>query len=155
EAAGRAVVARLTDQKPFVVSRAVGDGEVVMVTTTLDEREKWTDFAGVRSDAFVPFCQLTLAHLTGRRVPGGNQLAGQPILWYPKEATGGFELIQPVRPNETIPRRVRLGPAQAPSPGERLRVTAPATDTTDPGVYRVVPEGKAPGPDDPTFALNP
>src|SRR5262249_31134406 len=49
--AGGRVLVRTTDQKPFIASRVVGDGEVVLVATTLDER--WTDFPGVRGDAFV------------------------------------------------------------------------------------------------------
>ncbi|MBY0512677.1 MAG: BatA domain-containing protein [Gemmataceae bacterium] len=151
EWANRSVLARTADQRPFVVSRTVGDGQVVMLTTTFDER--WTDFPGIRGDAFVSFVQFTVAHLSGRKVPGGNQTAGQPIVWYPPEATGNFELVLPPRPDETSPRRVRLGPAGAPAPDQRLRVTA--SDTSESGVYRVVKEGTAPAPVDPVYAVNP
>lgn len=148
--ANRAVIARTTDQRPFLVTRTVGEGQVVMLTTTFDER--WTDFPGVRGDAFVSFVQFTIAHLSGRKVPGGNQTAGQSIVWYPPDATGNFDLILPQRPDETSPRRVRLGQAQTPEPGQRLSVIA--GDTADAGVYRIVKEGLAAAPVDPMYAVN-
>lgn len=150
--AGRAVVVK-ANERPFIASRTVGDGQVILLATTLDER--WTDFPGVRSDTFAPFLQLTLRHLTSRKVVGGNQTAGEPITWYPKEAGGNFDLLQPIRDGETSPRRVRLGAGQAPNPGDRLSVTATGKDTSDSGVYRITRENVAPTPDDPTFAANP
>lgn len=149
-ALGGRVLVRTADLKPFVASRVVGEGEVVFVATTLDER--WTNFPGKGSDAFVPFTQFTLAHLTGRKVPGGNRTAGDPLVWHPPEAEGGFELVKPPKAGETTPRRVRLDKARAPNPGEKLAVAT--SDTADPGVYRIVPEG-APDSKGPAFAVNP
>lgn len=149
-AAGDRVLIRTADQKPFVASRVVGEGEVVLVATTLDER--WTNFPGRASDAFVPFTQYTLAHLTGRKVPGGTRTAGDPLVWNPPEAEGLFELVKPPRPGEKDGRRVRLDKARAPEAGQKLTVTA--TDTADPGLYRIVPEGK-PDSAGPVFAVNP
>jgi hypothetical protein len=149
-AAGGRVLVRTADQKPFIASRVVGEGEVVFVATTLDER--WTNFPGRASDAFVPFTQYTLAHLTGRKVPGGTRTAGDPLVWNPPEAEGLFELVKPPRAGEKEPRRVRLDKARAPDPGQKLTVTT--TDTADPGLYRIVPEGK-PDSQGPLFAVNP
>jgi hypothetical protein len=149
-AAGGRVLIRTADQKPFISSRVVGEGEVVFVATTLDER--WTNFPGRASDAFVPFTQYTLAHLTGRKVPGGTRTAGDPLVWYPPEAEGLFDLVKPPRAGEKDARRVRLDKARAPEPGQKLAVTA--TDTADPGLYRIVPEGK-PDSQGPVFAVNP
>jgi hypothetical protein len=128
----------------------VGEGEVVFVATTLDER--WTNFPGRASDAFVPFTQYTLAHRTGRKVPGGTRTAGDPLVWNPPEAEGLFELVKPPRAGEKDGRRVRLDKARAPEAGQKLTVTA--TDTADPGLYRIVPEGK-PDSAGPVFAVNP
>jgi hypothetical protein len=159
--ADRAVLLRLDDhdKRPLLVSRDVGEGRVQLLTTTLDERKdepnQWTDFAGIGAPAFVPFCQVTMADLIGRRLPGGNQTAGERIVWYPRQGGVNFEVVLPVRPNETSPRRVRLGQPLIPSPGDRMSVTVPAGDTTDPGVYRIVRESNPPTPEDPTFALNP
>jgi hypothetical protein len=149
-AVGGRVLVRSADLKPFISSRVVGEGEVVFVGTSLDER--WTNFPGKGSDAFVPFTAFTLAHLTGRKVPGGNKTAGDPLVYYPPEAEGGFELVKPLRAGEAVPRRVRLPKAEAPRPGDKLTLTA--TDTADPGVYHIVPEG-APDTKGPVFAVNP
>jgi len=118
------------------------------VATSLDER--WTNFPGRASDAFVPFTAFTLAHLTSLKTPGGTKTAGDPLIWYPPEAEGGFELVKPPKAGEKEPRRVRLDKPDA-KPGEKLAITA--TDTADPGIYRIVQEGK-PDSTGPVFAVN-
>jgi len=148
-AAGGRVLVRTGDGKPFVTSRVVGEGEVVFVATTLDER--WTNFPGRASDAFVPFTQYTLAHLTARKVPGGTRVAGEPLVWHPPEAEGLFDLVKPPRAGEKDGRRVRLDRARADA-GQKLTLTA--TDTADAGLYRIVAEGK-PDSTGPVFAVNP
>jgi hypothetical protein len=149
-AAGGRVLIRTADQKPFISSRVVGEGEVVFVATTLDER--WSNFPGRASDAFVPFTQYTLAHLTARKVPGGTRTAGDPLVWSPPEADGLFELVKPPRAGEKEGRRVRLDKARAADAGQKQTVTA--TDTADPGLYRIVAEGN-PHATGPLFAVNP
>jgi hypothetical protein len=147
EGNGRVLI-RTADFKPFVTSRVVSEGEVIFVGTTLDER--WTNFPGRGSDAFVPFTAFTLAHLTGRKTPGGTKTAGDPLVWYPPEAEGGFELVKPPKAGEKELRRVRLDKPEA-RPGEKLSITA--TDTADSGIYRIVPEGK-PDSSGPLFTVN-
>lgn len=146
---GGRVLVRTADLKPFITSRVIGEGEVVFVGTSLDER--WSNFPGRASDAFVPFTAFALAHLTGRKTPGGNRTAGDPLVWFPPEAEGGFELVKPPKAGETATRRVRLDKPEA-RPGEKLAVTV--TDTADPGVYHIVPAG-APDTKGPVFAINP
>lgn len=146
---GGRVLVRTADLKPFITSRVVGEGEVIFVGTSLDER--WSNFPGRASDAFVPFTSFTLAHLTGRKVPGGNKTAGDPLVYYPPEAEGGFELVKPPKAGEKVTRRVRLPKPEAPKPGDKLTLTT--TDTADPGVYHIVPEG-APDVKGPVFAVN-
>lgn len=148
-ATGGRVLARVTDQKPLFASRVVGEGEVVFVSTSLDTR--WGTFPA-KSDSFVPFTQFTLAHLTGRKVPGGNRTAGDPLEWFPPDAAKVFEVVQPPRAGEPTPRRVKLEEARALTPGGRPSVTAP--DTARAGVYRIVAEGE-PDRSGPVFAVNP
>ena len=148
-AVGGRVMVRTADQKPFITSRVVSEGEVLFITTSLDER--WSTFPGLGSSAFVTFTQLTLAHLTGRKMAGGTKTCGDPLVWFPPEAEGNFELVKPPKAGETTPRRVKLDKAQAANPGEKLAVTA--TDTADPGLYRIVPEGQ-PDSRGPPFAVN-
>jgi hypothetical protein len=148
-ATGGRALARVTDQKVLLASRVVGEGEVVFVSTSLDTR--WGNFPA-KSDAFVPFTQFTLAHLTGRKVPGGNRTAGDPLTWTPPDPSKVFEVVQPPRPGESSPRRVKLEEAKARTPGERPYVTA--ADTARTGVYRIVAEGE-PDRTGPVFAVNP
>jgi hypothetical protein len=145
---GGRVLIRNADSKPFIASRVVGEGETIFVSTSLDER--WSNFPGRGSDAFVPFTAFTLAHLTGRKTPGGTVTAGDPLVWYPPEAEGIFELVKPPKAGETAHRRVRLDKPEV-KPGEKLAITA--KDTADPGIYRIVPEGK-PDSAGPLFAVN-
>jgi hypothetical protein len=148
-AAGGRVLVRTADLKPLIASRVVGEGEVVHVATSLDTR--WGNFPA-RSEAFVPFTRFTLAHLTGRKVPGGNRTAGDPLVYAPPEAAKVFELVQPLRAGEPAARRVKLGQPQAITPGSRPTVTA--ADTALAGVYRIVAEGD-PDTKGPIFAVNP
>ncbi|HXD87858.1 MAG TPA: BatA domain-containing protein [Urbifossiella sp.] len=146
---GGRVLVRTADSKPFISSRVVGEGEAIFVSTSLDER--WTNFPGRGSDAFVPFTSFTLAHLTSLKTPGGTKSAGDPLMWYPLEVGSGFELVKPLRVGESQPRRLRLDRPEA-RPGEKLAVTA--TDTADPGIYRIVADGM-PDSKGALFAVNP
>src|SRR5262249_14081760 len=89
--AGGRVLLRMTDGGAFVAARTFGDGEVVLVTTSLDLRSPdpdakgyqeppWSTFAA-RPKAFVPFLQLTAAALSGRKleVPEEPRTAGQSL----------------------------------------------------------------------------
>jgi hypothetical protein len=149
QAIGGSVLLRTADQKPFIATRVVGLGEVVFVSTSLDER--WSTFPGRSSDAFVSFVQIAMTHLTSRKAAGGTRTAGDPLVWTPPESDAGYELVMPLRPGEKFRRRVRLEKPE-PKPGERSTITA--TDTAESGIYNIVPDGKA---DDagPTFAVNP
>lgn len=141
---GGRVAARVANGTPLICTRVVGEGEVMMVTTSLDSR--WGNFPGRGSDAFVPFTQFTLLHLTGRKVPGGTKTAGDVLSWSPPEAGRGFELIKPDG------SRVRLGVAQTAGPGSPLMVTT--KDTAKAGIYVIVPEGQ-PEANGAAFAVNP
>lgn len=141
---GGRVLMRIGNGTPLVTSRAFGEGEVMMISTSLDAR--WGNFPGKGSDAFVPFTQYTLLHLTGRKVPGGNRMAGDTLSWAPPEASRNYELI---KPDGT---RVRLGVPTSSEPGQPLKVST--NDTAKAGVYIIAPEGEA-GNHGALFAVNP
>ena len=156
--AGGRVLVRTTDQKPFLASRVVGDGEVVLCASSLDET--WGNFPA-KTEAFLPFVRFALVHLTGRRVAGGTRVCGEPLVWFPPVADGVFELVKPptfdpanpaVNPDTATGLRVKLGPAVAVGKGDRPSVTA--ADTAQPGVYHLVAEGKPAG-SGPLFTVNP
>jgi Aerotolerance regulator N-terminal/von Willebrand factor type A domain len=146
--AGRVLI-KSTEGRPFLASRVAGEGEVIVTTTSLDER--WGKFPS-EARAFVPFTRYLLNHLTGRKVPGGTSMAGSPLVWLPPEgAKTEYELVKPAKPGEKFRQRVRLEASEA-RDGQKAAVTA--TDTARAGLYHIVPLGKA---DDagPLFAVNP
>lgn len=139
---GRTLVS-LVDGKPLITSLKRGEGEIVFVGTSLDMR--WGNWPA-RAGSFLSFIQFTLAHLTGKSARGYNLTAGEPIVWYPTESAGNYDVI---RPDGT---RERIGAPTGGTDGSRVHVTAP--DTSHAGVYRIVPRGE----DDsraPRFAVTP
>ena len=60
------------DGKPYITSKIVGAGEVVLVTGSLDDR--WGSFSSDPGSFHVPFANFILRHLTSlRKVPGGTR----------------------------------------------------------------------------------
>jgi len=138
------------DGKPFVVSKPVGEGEVVMITGSLDER--WGDFSSDPGSFHVPLARYLLSHLTGRRQGAPATVAGTPIRWLAPAAAGTeFELVAPPRPGEKIRPRTRLTAGEADADGKR---PVTAADTARPGLYHIVPQGKS-DVDGPVFLVNP
>ena len=133
--AGTQVLMRTTDGKPLVVSRPVGDGEVVLFATSLDE-----SWGRMMSDGRLagPLTTFTVAHLTSRKVPGGIRYAGDELAWHPPTLTESYELVKPARAGESTRLRVNLGPAKAEA-GQRPVVTT--RDTLVAGEYAIVPTG--------------
>jgi hypothetical protein len=142
------VLMRTTEGRPLLVSAVVGGGEVLMLTTSLDE--SWGKFPS-DGRVFLPFTRFEVLELTNRRVPGGTSVAGRPLNWLTSDQSPAFELIKPSRPDEKIRSRVKLEVPEVP-PGQPRTVTA--TDTLRAGLYNIVPYGR---PDDagPLFAVNP
>ncbi len=151
-AGGSRILMKTTDGKPLVASRVVGDGEVIFFATSLDET--WGRMMSVGQLA-VPMTTYLVAHLTGRKTPGGTRMAGDVLTWVPPMTAPGFELVKPrprsAKSGEKVRPRVKLGEAKAEA-GQKLAVTA--TDTFVAGEYAIVPVG-APEADGITFAVNP
>lgn len=137
-AAGR-VLMRLADQRPFVCSRLLGEGEVLFVAGSMDER--WGNWPA-KAGSFLSFQQIALAHLSGKAARGANRVAGEPIVWTPPDAAKGYALVPPDA------KRVKLPKAA----GELPTITT--SDTPHAGVYRIVPENED-RKDGPQFAVVP
>jgi hypothetical protein len=141
-ATGARVLMRTTDNKPLVVSRVVGSGEVIFFATSLDE-----SWGRMMSDGqlAVPMTTHIIAHLTARKVPGGTRMAGDTLTWNPPKPESGFELIKPPpsadKPGEKTRPRVQLGEARTVDG----RPTVSSSDTPVAGEYAIVPIG-APDP---------
>ncbi|MFO0847937.1 MAG: BatA domain-containing protein [Gemmataceae bacterium] len=143
ERPGSRVLLPLTDTRPLVAARSLGEGEVVFVATTLDPT--WTNWPA-KAGSYLAFARFALGDLTGRAGQGLNRRAGEPLVWHPPAAPRGFDLIRPDG------KRVPLGKATGGADGQRLTVTA--TDTTAPGVYQMGLSVEDP-PTGPRFAVTP
>lgn len=133
------VLMRLADQRPFLCTRNFGEGEVLFVAGSLDER--WGNWPA-KAGSFLSFNQIALAHLSGKATRGTNRTAGEPIVWNPPDAAKSWTLVTPDA------RRFKLGKAS----GEPPAVTA--TDTPLAGIYRIMPDNED-RKDAPQFAVAP
>ncbi|VTT97681.1 Uncharacterized protein OS=Planctomyces maris DSM 8797 GN=PM8797T_29937 PE=4 SV=1: BatA: VWA_2 [Gemmataceae bacterium] len=131
------VLVRTTSGLPYITSKVVGGGEVVLVTSSLDET--WGNFSSDPGSFQVPLAVFTVTHLTGRKEAGGTAVAGTALVYNPPPELGtAFELVQPSPGGDKLRPRVKLEAVEADG-----RRTVTATDTLLAGVYHVVPVGKA------------
>jgi hypothetical protein len=127
------VLLRYSNGKAAVATRRVGNGEVMLITTSADPR--WTDWP-LRYGLYVPFLDVTQSHLLHVQTQNHNARAGEPLRWQPPEADAGraFAVLQPDG------RRVRLGQPSI----EKGRPIVTAADTPHAGIYRIVPADESP-----------
>ncbi|MFM8274815.1 MAG: BatA domain-containing protein [Gemmata sp.] len=148
---GAQVLMRTTDGRPLVASRAVGDGEVIFFATSLDET--WGRLMSVGQLA-VPMTTYMIAHLTGRKTPGGTRMAGDTLSWAPTGGAPGYELVKPrprAKGGDKARPRVKLGEAK---PDANQKLLVGTADSQVAGEYAIVPVG-APDTDGISFAVNP
>jgi len=138
------IVLRYSNGQPAIVSHRVGNGEVMLVTTTADPR--WTDWP-LRYGLYVPFLDVAMSHLLHGQTQNHNGKAGEPLRYQPAEADASraFVLVQPDG------KRVRLG--QPTTDKGRLLLTA--NDTPLAGVYRILAADDAPDAPGVPFAAGP
>jgi hypothetical protein len=138
------------DGKPYITSKVVGAGEVILVTGSLDDR--WGSFSSDPGSFHVPFANFILRNLTSRKVSGGTSIAGNPIVWLaPPDAGDAFELVMPPKAGEKVRPRMKLDVSEPNNEGKR---TVTATETSRAGIYHIVPQGKG-DESGPVFAVNP
>lgn len=121
------VLLRYDDGRPAVLTRSVGGGQVVLVTTTADSR--WTDWP-LASGMFVPFVDLCLNQALRGGAQAHNRVAGSRLHWQPSETTLGesFVLLDPSGAETRLPSPERVE--------DRALVTTPSLPRA--GVYRIV-----------------
>lgn len=150
------VLIRDTAGRPYLVQRQVGEGEVLLVTSSLDE--SWCRFSADPGSFHVPLAMLTVRHLTGRRQPGGILTAGETLSWHPPPswARTPLDILLPPPPGQNTPERRALL-AEPPSAGSNPG-TIRWSETFHSGVYRLLPQGRsaeAPQEGSVVFAVNP
>jgi hypothetical protein len=122
------VLLRYDNGKAALVSRRVGSGEVLVVTTSADM--SWTVWP-LWKGMYPPLIRQLLVHLLQGQAQNHNRVAGEPIQWHAGESDAGrpFAVIQPDQ------KRIRLGVPEV-FQGRPL-VTASATALA--GIYRLAP----------------
>jgi hypothetical protein len=123
------VLMRYDNGHPALVSRKVGAGEVLLVTTSADL--SWTDWPSWETGTmYVPFVDLALNHVLHGQAQGYNVAAGQPLRYHPPErdATRAFAILGPDG------QRVRLGPPEM----IQGRPVVTAAETPRAGIYHLV-----------------
>lgn len=121
------VLVRYSNSRPALISRRIGMGEVMLVTTSPDP--SWTDWP--LRPAYLPFVHLSLSYLLEGQTQSLNRVAGQPLRWNAPDGDTGraYALIHPDG------RRVRLGTPELPE-GRPVITT---NDTPLAGIYRILP----------------
>jgi len=134
------VLMKLTNEAPWLLTRRVGDGEVILATTSFDlNGSNWPAKGG----SYLSFVQFTLAHLAGKGGRGLNVPAGQTFT-APIGRAGQYEWL-------TSDGERRAMPPVVTEP--RLAIVTPRL--THAGAYRLVSAGTAPATDDIVFAVSP
>jgi hypothetical protein len=122
------VLLRYSTGRPALVTRRVGGGEVLLVTTSADLAwTVWPLYKGM----YPPLIRQLVIHLLQGQAQVHNRVAGEPLQWQPPESDTGraFAVIRPDH------KRVRLGIPEV-FEGRPL-VTDPETPTA--GVYYLLP----------------
>jgi hypothetical protein len=122
-----AVVAlRYSDGQPAVLRRKVGQGTVVLATTSADTT--WTTWPILPT--YLPFVHLTLSHLLNQQTQVHHFQAGQPLRWHPPRALAGLNWVL-AAPDGT---RTRLAAESTAGPP-----VVQYAATFQAGVYHLVP----------------
>ena len=131
KSAGR-VLMRYNDNQPALISKRIGDGEVMLLTTSLDK--DWGFFA--TNLTFQPFIHGAMTHLIERSTTGFNKVAGETIRYVPKDTGKTYQLIRPDGSRENLGK-------PAGGANEQLALTVP--NTTQAGVHTIVETGSETG----------
>lgn len=129
--AGR-VLLRFNDGNPLLLSKRIGDGEVMLLTTSLDK--EWGYFA--TNLTITPFIHGAMTHLIERSTTGYNRVAGESIRYVPKDSSKTYQVIKPDGAKENLGK---------PTGGsnDQLALTIPSTSQA--GVYTIVESGSETG----------
>jgi hypothetical protein len=117
------VLLRFNDGRPMLLSRIVGEGEVMLLTTSLDST--WSKLC--ETPAFAPFINGCVAQMVQRSSDTFVRTAGDAFRYEPLDRQKEYYVIRPDG------ERVFLG-----KPKEEDRFRLPAFDSAQAGVYTIV-----------------
>lgn len=117
---------KFVDGTPAIVAKTIGEGDIVMLATSLDTR--WTNWPA-KAGSYVSFAQFALSYLSGKGTKPQNRIAGEPLIYQPLTESKGFDVRLPSGLNTRMP-----------APGldaVTQRMTYTHTDTAIAGIYSV------------------
>lgn len=147
------VILRYTNGLPAVLSRKVGNGEVLLVTTSADK--SWNDWPTAHGKMYVPFMDFALVHLLSTQTQSHNLTAGTQLRCVIPEKANLADVLasDPSSAAEGLGRRGRPRYFLKPPGRERVILNPPqmsagravltAEDTVRAGVYRIMFEDVA------------
>ena len=124
---GSRVILRYSNGRPAILTRKVGAGDVLLVTTSADL--SWNDWPLVKG-MYVPFLDMSLNHLLHAQTQNHNLSAGEPVRWIAPEKLAG-QAFALMRPDGKIER---LGPPET----FEGRPVVTTSSTNRAGIYRLV-----------------
>ena len=117
------VLMRFNTGQPMLASKKVGNGEVLLLTTSVDPSWGYLPL----NVAFTPFINGCLAHLVQRSNSSYNLVAGDLLRWSPGEATKEYYVMRPDGERQFLGK-----------PKEQDgRILLPSFDTSMAGVYTI------------------
>jgi hypothetical protein len=125
---GARTLLKFTNGQPALLSRIIGEGEVLLLTTPMDPSGGLFPL----HPSFMPFITSSLTHLVQRSAAPYNLVAGKTLRLIPPDGTKKYFLVPPVG------ERVKLG---KPEGGAVDRAALTFTETTKAGIYQVFAEG--------------
>ena len=88
---GARALLRFNDGQPFLLSKSVGGGEVLFLTSSVDR--SWN--AMEQTHAYLPFLSGCLSHLVQRSDRSSNRIAGEQLRWSPPDSSREYFVIHP------------------------------------------------------------
>jgi hypothetical protein len=125
------VLLRFDNGAPMLLSKSIGNGEVMLLTTSVDK--SWSHLCEL--PAFLPFMHGCVAQMLGRSGALFNGVAGDRLRWAPPNPQKEYYVVPPGG------ERVFLGKPKDFDGEMRL----PTFDTSTAGVYRIEAEDGSSG----------
>ncbi|MCE9529567.1 MAG: BatA domain-containing protein [Planctomycetes bacterium] len=125
------VLLRFNDNRPMLLSRSVGSGEVMLLTTSVDPSWSILSQAEGGFSAFFPFIKGCVTHLVQRAKNPYDWTAGDKVRWTPPDPNLDYDVIPPDG------ERVLLGKAKA----FEDKMCLNAFDSSHAGLYWIVEHG--------------
>jgi len=128
------VLLRFNNGRPMLISRGYGQGEVLLLTTTLNP--VWNIFhLQELNHVLIAFANGCITQLVQRANNPFNQTAGNPVRWVPPDRDREYDVIPPGGDPIVLGKPVEF----------EGQFSLPVFDTSKAGIYKIVPHKEKKG----------